>query len=300
MQRLKFIKISSMGIVGTGTLGLSGLDKALEVTKPTGQKLPVLFTSHGNPMDIPVPSYGNPFNTYLGDLGKQIRKKYMVKAILVVSAHWCTNGSFVNISPSPKTIYDYYGFPDNYYTIKYPAPGSPEIAKQVASVCTEIETTTEWGFDHGNWPMLMHLFPKADVPVFQLSINYYKSAQYHYDLAIQLKKYREQGVLIIGSGALVHNLNLAMAKMHKGDTTIYGWETEFEDWIKSKIDDRDVKALIDYEKYKFSKLAAPTPDHYVPVIYSMALADGKDEIRHTYSNMMPGFSDRSFIIESTN
>jgi len=300
MNRSKFVKLSSMGILGLGTFGLSGMEKALEETKPTGQKLPVLFTSHGSPMDIPVPHYGNPFNTYLGDLGQKIRKKYSVNAILVISAHWCTEGSFVNISTSPKTIYDYYGFPDNYYTIKYPASGHPAIAKQIADCIMEIKTTTEWGLDHGNWPMLMHLFPNADVPVFQLSIDYYKPAQYHYDLAIQLKKYREQGVLIIGSGALVHNLKLAMAKMQAGITEIYGWEAEFDDWIKTKIDDRDMKALIDYKKNKLGELAAPTPDHYVPVIYSMALVDDKDEIRHTYTDMLPGFSNRSFIIEALN
>lgn len=297
MERTTFIKLLGMGAFGAGTIGLSGFAKVLDETKPTGQKLPVLFTSHGSPLDIPVPHFGNPFNTYLGNLGKQIREKYEVKAILVVSAHWCTRGSYVNISPSPKTIYDYYGFPDNYYTIKYPAPGSPELAEEIAEAIKEIKTTTDWGFDHGNWPMLMHLFPDADVPVFQLSIDYYQSAQYHYDLAIQLKEYREKGVLIIGSGALVHNLGLAMAKMQNGDTELYGWEPEFDDWIKNRIDDRDVKALIDYENNKLGKLAAPTPDHYVPVIYSMALADDKDEIRHTYSDMLPGFSNRSFIIE---
>ncbi len=289
-----------MGIIGTGTLGLSGLEKALDKTKPTGQKLPVLFTSHGNPMDIPVPHYGNSFNSYLGNLGKKLKEKYTTNAILVISAHWCTEGSFVHISPSPKTIYDYYGFPDNYYTIQYPAPGAPQVAKDVAATINEIQTTTDWGFDHGNWPMLMHLFPEADVPVFQLSINYHKPAQYHYDLAIQLKKYREQGVLIIGSGALVHNLKLAMAKLQVGDTNLYGWETEFDEWITKRINDRDVKALIDYKSTKLGNLAAPTPDHYVPVIYSMALVDSKDEIRHTFTEMMPGFSNRSFIIESLN
>jgi len=287
-----------MGILGSGTFKLSRLAKALEQTKPTGKNLPVLFTSHGNPMDIPVPHYGNPFNTYLGDLGKEIRKNYSINAILVISAHWCTKGSFVNISPAPKTIYDYYGFPDNYYTIKYPASGHPLLAKQIADGIKEIQTTTEWGFDHGNWPMLMHLFPNADVPVFQLSIDYYKSAQYHYDLAFQLKKYRKQGVLIIGSGALIHNLNLAMVKMQTGDTEIYGWEAEFDDWIRERIDERDVKALIDYKKNKLGEMAAPTPDHYVPVLYAMALADDNDSIRHTFSDVLPGFSNRSFIIES--
>jgi len=205
----------------------------------------------------------------------------------------------VNISPFPKTIYDFYGFPDNYYTIQYPAPGSPDFARKIANSIDQITTTTDWGFDHGNWPMLMHLFPSADTPVFQLSIDYYKSAQYHYDLAIQLKKYREQGVLIIGSGALIHNLRLAMAKMQTGNIEIYGWESEFDDWIKNRIDDRDVKALIDYKKNKYWELAAPTPDHYIPLIYSMALIDDKDSIRHTFTDMLPGFSNRSFIIESS-
>ena len=297
MNRSTFIKLTGMGALVTGTFGLSGLAKALDETEQTGEKLPVLFTSHGNPMDIPLPAYGNPFLSYLGDVGKELRKEYEVKAILVVSAHWCTKGSYVNVSPWPETIYDYYGFPDNYYTRKYPAPGSPEIAKQVAESVKEINVTTDWGFDHGNWPMLMHLFPDANVPVFQLSIDYYMPAQYHYDLALQLKGYREKGVLIIGSGALVHNLNLAMAKMQQGDRTIYGWEEEFDDWIVQRINDRDIKSLIDYKKYELGKLAVPTPDHYLPVIYSMALLDSKDEIRHTYADMLPGFSNRSFIIE---
>ena len=298
MRRSTFLRITSMGALSVGTYGLSGLSKTLDDARPAGQTLPVLFTSHGNPMDIPIPPYGNPFNTYLGDLGKQIRKQYQIKAILVVSAHWCTKGTYINVSPWPETLYDYYGFPANYYTDKYPAPGAPEIAKDLAENIPEIKATTDWGFDHGNWPMLMHLFPDADVPVFQLSIDYYKPAQYHYDLAIQLKQYREKGVLIIGSGALVHNLPLAMTKMQQGDTELYGWELEFDDWIKNRIEERDIEALIAYKKNKLGQLAAPTPDHYVPIIYSLALADNKDDIRHTYAEMLPGFSNRSFIIEA--
>lgn len=280
------------------TYKLQALDNMLDEL-PTSQKLPVLFTSHGNPMDIPLPLYGNPFLNYLGDLGKEVREKYEVKAIMVVSAHWCTKGSFVNISPWPETIYDYYGFPENYYTLKYPAPGAPDLAKEIAQTVPEIETTIEWGFDHGNWPMLRHLFPDANIPVIQLSIDYYQSAQYHHDLAVQLKKFRDKGVLIIGSGAVVHNLRLAGTKMFKGDTEIYGWDKEFDDWIKQRVDDRDIESLISYKKSKYGELAVPTPDHYVPLIYSMALLDKGDNIKHTYESLLPAFSDRSFIIEPT-
>ena len=296
MKRSEFLKLAGMGALGLGTMRLSALTTLPGELKNTST-LPVLFTSHGNPMDIPLPYYGNPFLSYLGDLGKKIREKYEVKAIMVVSAHWCTRGSFVNASPWPETIYDYYGFPDNYYMLKYPAPGSPETAKDIAALVDEIEITTEWGFDHGNWPMLRHLFPEANVPVFQLSIDYYRSAQYHHDLALQLKKYRDKGVLIIGSGAVVHNLKLAGSKMFSGDTEIYGWDKEFDEWVKEKVDSRDIKALIDYKKYKYGKQAAPTPDHYVPLIYAMALLNKNDMIRHTYEALLPAFSDRSFIIE---
>ncbi len=259
--------------------------------------MPVLFTSHGNPMDIPLPHYGNPFLSYLGDLGKEIRAKHEVKAIIVVSAHWCTQGSFVNISPWPETIYDYYGFPKNYYTLKYPAPGSPSLAREISSEISEINTTTDWGFDHGNWPMLRHLFPDADIPVIQLSLDYYQAAQYHFELGKKLKKYREKGVLIIGSGAVVHNIKLAAPKMFGGDSSLYGWDEEFDQWVREKLEVRDFKSLLEYGKTSLGQLSAPTPDHYMPLIYSLALMDDKDSLRHTYESILPAFSDRSFIIE---
>ncbi len=296
MKRTDFIKLLTATSFGMATYKLNALGTILNKL-PASKKLPVLFTSHGNPMDIPLPHYANPFNSYLGNLGKHIRKEYEVKAILVISAHWCTKGTFVNVSPFPETIYDYYGFPNNYYSLKYPAPGAPEMATEVASAIPQIKTTTDWGFDHGNWPMLRHLYPDADVPVFQLSIDYYKPAQYHFDLAIQLKKFREKGVLIIGSGAVVHNLKLASSKMFSGDTKIYGWDKEFDQWVKEKVDNHDVKSLIEYDKTTLGNLAAPTPDHYIPLIYSMALIDKYDSIRHTYVALLPAFSDRSFIIE---
>lgn len=149
---------------------------------------------------------------YLISIGKGIEKNYEVKAALVVSAHWCTRGTFVNVSPEQQQIFDYYGFPKEYYDVFYKAKGSPEIAKEVKRIIPSVSETTDWGLDHGAWPMLMHLFPEADVPVFQLSIDYYAKPEYHYELGKQLKSLREKGVLIIGSGALIHNLPLAMKK----------------------------------------------------------------------------------------
>ncbi len=261
--------------------------------------MPVLFTSHGNPMDITLPAHGNDFIQYLNNLSKDLGSRYKPKAILVISAHWYTRGTYVNSSPFPETVFDYYGFPEEYYSdsLKYPAPGSPEIAGEIASDISQVKTTTDWGFDHGNWPVMRHLFPEADIPVFQISIDYDLSVQNHYYLAQHLKKYREKGILIIGSGAIVHNLREAGNRMFTGDTRIYGWDKEFDDYIKLQIDNRNVKAIIEYNKHKYGKRAVPTPEHYIPLVYVMALLDDKDDIMHTYEGLLPAFSNRSFLAE---
>lgn len=299
MERRNALFLLGLAPIAYSMQKLANLDQMTAGFSST-ERLPILFTSHGNPMDITLPTYGNPFLSYLGDLGKELRKKYEIKAIMVVSAHWCTRGTFVNVSPFPETIFDYYGFPPEYYAekLKYHAPGSPDYAKLVADENPEIIATTDWGFDHGNWPMLKNLFPEADLPVFQLSIDYYAEPSYHLELAKKLKKYREKGILIIGSGAIVHNLQYATKRMFAGDTTIYGWDKEFDDYIKKQVDDRNVQAIVDYKKHKLGLMAAPTPDHYVPLIYSMGMIDDKDDIRHTYEGMLPAFSDRSFIAET--
>jgi len=269
---------------------------------PASEKMPVIFTSHGNPMDITLPAYGNSFITYLNELGEELHTNYRIKAVLVISAHWCTKGTYININPFPETIFDYYGFPEEYYSdsLKYPAPGSPDIAGHIAKENNLVTATSEWGFDHGNWPVMKHLLPEANIPVVQLSIDYYQPPQYHYDLALQLKNYREKGVLIIGSGAIVHNLKEAGKRMFTGNTQPYGWDKEFDDSIKQKINDRNVKSIINYQNNKYSRFAIPTPDHYIPLIYIMALLDKKDNIRHTYEDILPAFSNRSFIIEPEN
>jgi 4,5-DOPA dioxygenase extradiol len=143
------------------------------------------------------------------------------------------------------------------------------------------------------------MFPKADVPVFEMSIDYYQSAQYHFDLAKQLKPLRDKGVLIIGSGAIVHNLKEASKRIFNGNMQPYGWDIEYDQWVKQQLDDRDMQSIVDYEKQKLGLMAAPTPDHFVPLIYSLAMMDNNDVIEHTFEELLPAFSNRSFIIEST-
>lgn len=280
-----------------GTLG--GFKQFTDQLPTQSKKTPVLFTSHGSPMDIPMSSDERPFWNTLSKLGKELQQNHEIKAALVISAHWCTKGTFVNNSPIQKQIYDYYGFPDHFYDPKYNAHGAPEIAKEISKIIPEITETNDWGLDHGAWPMLMHLFPKADVPVFQMSLDYHAKPSYHYEMGKQLKSLREKGVLIIGSGSLIHNIPLAMAKMQKNDNSIYGWEAEYDFWLKEQIDQRNFTNLIQYEtSHQLGKLAAPTPDHFVPVLYSLGLADKDEEIRYFYEGLasIPAFSERSFLI----
>lgn len=261
--------------------------------------MPVLFTSHGSPMDIIRDREDKPFWSSLYQLGRQLENKYDVRAVLVVSAHWCTHGTYVNIAPQQEQIYDYYGFPEAYYQVTYHAPGAPDIAQEVKQLLPQVKETTDWGLDHGSWPMLMHLFPEANVPVFEMSLDYHASPAYHYKLGQQLKALRDKGVLIIGSGALIHNIQLAVSKMRTQDMTPFGWEADYDHWIKQQIDTRNFQQIMDYEtSHKLGALAAPTPDHFVPVLYSLGLVDKKDEISHFFDGglNMPAFSERSFII----
>ena len=262
--------------------------------------MPVLFTSHGSPMDIPLSKEEKPFWNSLFELGKTLQHKYEIKAALIVSAHWCTQGTFVNISPQQTQIYDYYGFPEEYYQVKYQAQGAPDIAKAIKRIIPTVTETPEWGLDHGAWPMLMHLFPDASIPVFQMSIDYYAAPEYNFQLGQQLKSLRDKGVLIIGSGSLIHNLSMVRERFHTGDMTPFGWEADYEQWLKKEIDQRSFSSIINYStSHTLGKLAAPTPDHFVPVLYSLGLMDSKDEVKHFYEGAakLPAFSEHSFIIE---
>lgn len=296
MERKEFLNTI---LAATAMSTLSSFQKFTDELPIQGKRLPVLFTSHGNPMDIPRSREERPFWNSLFDLGQKLQASCEVKAALIVSAHWCTRGTFVNISPEQQQIFDYYGFPKEYYQVSYKAHGAPEVAHEVKKLIPSIQETPEWGLDHGAWPMLMHLFPSANIPVFQMSIDYYAKPEYHFQLGQQLKALREKGVLIIGSGSLIHNLRLAGQKIHANDMTPYGWEPEYDAWIKKQIDARNFENVIRYEtSHPLGKLAAPTPDHYVPVLYSLGLTDSKDEIKYFYETgpSLPAFSERSFVI----
>lgn len=298
MKRNEFLKsIAAL----TAMTSLSSFKIFTDSLPAQSKKMPVLFTSHGNPFDIPLSKEERPFWNALYQLGRELENHYEVKAALVVSAHWCTNNETkVNISREQKQIYDYYGFPKEYYEVKYHAHGAPDVAREVKKIIPSVNETEDWGLDHGAWPMLMHLFPKANVPVFQMSINYNAPSQYHYDLGKQLKSLREKGVLIIGSGSMIHNLRIAMQKMRAGETKPEGWELEYDAWLKQQLDQRNFKDLINYQtSHKLGLLASPTPDHYVPVLYSLGLMDAKDEIQYFYEAppVLPAFSERSFVIK---
>ena len=238
--------------------------------------MPVLFIGHGSPMNgIEM----NEFSKQWAQLGREIPTP---KAVLCVSAHWLTRGTFVTAMEKPRTIHDFGGFPQALFDVQYPAPGSPEVAKLTADqvTSTAVGLDHDWGLDHGTWTVVRHMYPDASIPVLQLSIDYHKPAQYHYDLGQQLAALRKKGVLIIGSGNMVHNLR--MVAWDKLDVPGFGfdWALEINQKFKTNILQKQHKVLIDYEQLgPAAKLAIPTPDHYYPLLYALALQSNADEVR---------------------
>jgi 4,5-DOPA dioxygenase extradiol len=231
----------------------------------------------------------NTFTRTIQKLGNDVRQRQKPNAILVVSAHWLTRGSFVNLNERPETIHDFGGFPQALFDMQYPAPGSPEYAKQAIELVPDLHGTHEWGLDHGTWTVLHHLFPQADVPVFQLSLDFYKTPAQHFALAQQLQELRKRGVLIVGSGNVVHNLRESMPNFMKGDARPHDWAVEFDAWVKQKIDQRDFSSLFDVQKAGASGgLSVPTPDHYWPLLYTLALAGNDEPIEHIFEEVSYG------------
>ncbi len=236
--------------------------------------MPVLFIGHGSPMNG---IEDNEFSQGWAQMAKEIP---VPAAVLVVSAHWLTEGTMVTAMELPRTIHDFGGFPEALYEVQYKAPGYPILAEETVSLIhiSKASLDHEWGLDHGAWSVVRHMYPNANVPVLQLSIDYTREAQYHYDLAKELYSLRSKGVLIIGSGNMVHNLR--MMAWDKMNVPGYGfdWALQINDQFKQLIQSGDSKPLISYQNFKESRLAIPTPEHYLPLIYSLGLKTDKDPV----------------------
>lgn len=272
MQRKDFIKTILGGTLMASTQPFYNWTKELleeDIVHP------VLFIGHGTPMNA---IEDNEFSRTWTKFGKEIPKP---KAVLVISAHWLTKGTHITAMDFPKTIHDFGGFPQALFDVQYPAPGNPALAKETAALFTEtnVGLDHDWGLDHGTWSVVRHMYPNADIPVLQLSIDYHKPPEYHYNLARELKALRKKGVLIIGSGNMVHNLRMVAWDKLKEPEYGYDWAIEMNHIFKEKIGNNDFKSLIEYEKLNpAAKFAIPTPDHYYPLLYSMALRDSKDDV----------------------
>lgn len=237
--------------------------------------MPALFLGHGSPMNA---IEENEFVTGWREAGKAIPRP---KAILCISAHWETRGTLVTAMENPPTIHDFGGVPQKLYEVEYPAPGSPELAleTQKSLTKTEVGLDLKWGLDHGCWSVVKHLYPAADVPVIQMSLDYYQTPQAHYDLARELVSLRKKGILIVGSGNLVHNLGrVAWDKLNEIGYA-YDWATEANEKMKKFILEGDHKQLIDYKSHgRAFDLAIPTPEHFLPLLYILALKEEHENV----------------------
>jgi 4,5-DOPA dioxygenase extradiol len=235
------------------------------MSSQTAHRMPVIFFGHGSPMNTLA---SNQYTETWRRLGASVPKP---KAILAVSAHWFTRGTAVTAMAKPKTIHDFGGFPQALFDVQYPAPGEPGLARRVRDLLAPVEVHMDesWGLDHGTWSVLAHAFPDASIPVVQLSMDGTQPAKFHYELGKHLAPLRDEGVLIVGSGNVVHNLAL----MQRGDDApAYGWATRFNDKMRRALASHDHQALIDFERLgEDARLSAPTPEHYLPLLYIAAL-----------------------------
>jgi len=254
-------------------------------------RMPVLFVGHGSPENIVL---NNSFTQRLKDLGHELPKP---ETILVVSAHWLTEGTYVSGTQRPETIYDFYGFPDELYNIRYPAPGSFKGAELIKATVKDkhIKIDPDRGLDHAAWAVLKHMYPAANIPVIEMSLDYSPYNGWNkptllqfYELAIELKPLREEGFLIIGSGNIVHNLRLA--DMQNMDAQPYPWAVEFDEQVKNALITRNHAGLMDCQNMSRSTaLSIPTLDHYIPMIFAVGLQEKEDDIEFIFE----GFQNRS-------
>jgi len=255
------------------------------------KKQPIIFIGHGSPMNII--QYNN-FTKNLILLGKKLLTP---KTILVISAHWETNGSFITSNDTPEQIYDFYGFPKDLYAVKYQPDGNPKLANEIESkMKNKINLSKDWGIDHGAWSVLKHIFPKADIPVIQLSLNINLSFTQHMDLAKELEFLRESDVLIIGSGNIVHNLRKISYDQNAATTEM---AKRIDEKIKSYILKYDLESLTSLKDLNKNEryLLGATDEHYLPLLYIMALKEKKEKIEWIYEGFEHAtISMRSFLV----
>jgi len=235
--------------------------------------MPVLFIGHGSPMNG---IEDNEFSNKWKSLALEIP---VPKAVLVISAHWFTRGTKVTSMEFPKTIHDFGGFPQELFQVQYNSPGSPALAHETKALIhsANVELDHDWGLDHGAWTVIRHMYPEAQIPVLQLSIDYTKGAKYHYELAQELLQLRKKGVLILGSGNMVHNLRMISWELIKGGG--YDWANDINEKFKSLILDKNHEPLINYGLLgRDASLAIPTPEHYLPLLYTLGLQQSQDPV----------------------
>lgn len=293
MHRRTLIKAGGLLALGqiTGMSTLSSLS-SLAGSLPAGPRMPALFVGHGNPMNAIL---DNEFSRTWKKIGHQLPRP---KAILAISAHWLTKETRVTTMAKPQTIHDFGGFPKALFDAQYPAPGSPEFAKMTIDAVTHshIQGDESWGLDHGTWSVLLPMYPAADIPVFQLSIVYEKPSSYHYEIGRELAKLRDKGVLIVGSGNIVHNLG----QVDWGNTgRKYDWAVEFDTKITDWVNKGDHTAILNYQKLlgRTADMAHPSNDHFLPLFYILGLQQKGEKITYFNDHFdMGSISMRSMIV----
>lgn len=252
-------------------------------------RMPALFLGHGSPMNIILK---NAFTDRLKKLGEELPRP---RAILVISAHWLTDGTYVTCMPKPRTIHDFYGFPDELYAMKYSSPGSPDDAKKVTELAPNqsINCDYKWGLDHASWAVLKHMYPRADIPVIEMSLDYSpynswypQSLRSYYDLGKRFAPLRDDGVLIIGSGNIVHNLRVIDMDV---DAKPYEWAIEFDNRVKRHLVERNHSELLDCQNMdRVTSLSVPTLDHYLPMVCALSLQNKDDRLEFIYEGFQNG------------
>lgn len=250
-------------------------EQPTETPVPTG-RMPVLFVGHGSPMNVVE---DNRWSRGFAALGTQVPRP---SAILAISAHWFVDGTYLTGAPSPRTIYDFSGFPKALYEVQYRAPGSVDLAERVRQMLGDERAalSTEWGIDHGTWSVLRWMFPAADIPVIQLSIDRRLDLRQHYELGRSLAALRDDGVLILGSGNIVHNLRDAFSRMQSGATETPAWASRFDATVAEAVTQRDTSALLSlWPDTDDGRLSHPSPDHWLPLLYAYGAADDGDRVQ---------------------